>query len=502
MTAARPLYNAQGMRELDARALRLPGRAGGILMEDAGLALWDAVRNWCPQVRSLGVLCGPGNNGGDGFVLARLAREAGWQVVVCAAGSSAREPADAKRARALWHKVGGGICALDTFDPDLAPVWVDCLFGIGMREAPRAVYARLIERLNQSGRPVLAADVPSGVDIDTGNVPGVAVRASRTVTMIADKLGLRTGPAVDFVGDVRVADLGLPAAIHVGVEPVADWITVAQAAEALPPCRPGAHKGEFGHVLILGGAPGYAGAARLAARAALRAGAGLVTLLTHPEHAPFANMDRPEIMVKAVLEPSDLQPLLKNDSILVVGPGLGLDAWGKRLWTALADQDCSMVVDADALTWLSRFPRRSSRWVLTPHPGEAARLLGISAQEVNADRMAAVLALQQRYGGVVLLKGAGTLVSAEAVASGIVTTCCLDRGVPGMATAGMGDVLAGLIGALWARGLAPFEAACHGGNWHVAAAELALHERGAERGVLAGEVADRLPTVLFRGLGR
>jgi hydroxyethylthiazole kinase-like uncharacterized protein yjeF len=500
LAAARPLYDAEGMRELDARALRLPGRGDGMLMETAGFALWEALRKHFPAIRVLGILCGPGNNGGDGFVLARLAREAGWQVIVHASDASSRAPADAQRARARWCEGGGQIEELEGFAPDAAELWVDCLFGIGMNAAPRAPYAALIERLNRSARPVMAADVPSGVDSSTGNVPGVAVRAVCTVTMIADKPGLHTGPAVDHVGAVEVADLGLPATMGDGVESVANRLTLADTVGALPRCHLAAHKGDFGDVLVLGGAPGYSGAARLSARAALRAGAGRVTLLTHPEHAAFANIDRPELMVRAIREPSDLPGLLVGNPILVVGPGLGLDAWGRRLWTALADRELPMVVDADALTWLARFPRYSSRWILTPHPGEAARLLGISAQEINADRVAAVRALQRRYGGVVLLKGAGTLVCGEAATKGFGQVFCLDRGCPGMATAGMGDVLAGLLGALLARGLGDLEAACFGGNWHIAAAQLALRQCKAARGALAAEVADHLPEAMFAGV--
>ncbi|WP_043740658.1 bifunctional ADP-dependent NAD(P)H-hydrate dehydratase/NAD(P)H-hydrate epimerase [Thioalkalivibrio nitratireducens] len=486
---ANRLYDESGMRELDRRAMARPGVGGGALMERAGAALLQALEETFPDARRLGVLCGPGNNGGDGYVLARLAGASGWTVKVHGSAGGTGTASDGTRAAEAWRAVGGSVDPLEDFAPEAADVWADCLFGIGLGRPIDGALAALIEHLNATGRPVLAADVPSGIDVNTGSVQGVAVRAALTVTMIADKLGLHTGPAVDYVGAVRVAGLDVPdevfrdipfAAVRWRPEAVSRW---------LPVRRPGAHKGNCGHVVVIGGAPGYSGAGRLAGMAALRAGAGRVTLVTHPEHAALANLERPELMVRPAESARDLQTLLAGADAVAVGPGLGQQAWGRALWPAVADWTGPLVVDADALNLLAQAPRRRDDWVLTPHPGEAARLLAVTTGEVTADRVAAVDAIRRRFGGVVLLKGAGTLV-APAPGGGM---ACITGGHPGMASAGMGDVLTGVMAALRAQGLGPGEAAAAGAAWHVAAARLAARRIGAERGMLAGDVIDALP---------
>ncbi len=486
---ANRLYGESGMRELDRRAMALPGMGGGALMERAGQALLDALADVHPGAGRVGVLCGPGNNGGDGFVLARLAAAAGREVVVHAGAPGEAGDSDGERARQAWGRSGGAIQPLQAFGPEQAEVWVDCLFGIGLRRPLEGIYAEMIDALNRSDKPVLAADVPSGIDIDTGSVRGVAVRAARTVTMIADKLGLHTGTAVDHAGRVQVASLGLPPDIHADVP----WLAVRDSGDGLPgrlPLRPpGAHKGDCGHLLVVGGAPGYSGAARLAAVAGLRAGAGRVTLVTHPEHAAFANLERPELMVRAVSSARELQPLLSGADAVAVGPGLAQDAWGRALWQTVADWPGPLVADADALNLLALAPRRRTDWVLTPHPGEAGRLLGSRAAAVNSDRLGSLRGLVDRFGGVVLLKGAGTLVSGGSGGMPV----CVTGGHPGMATAGMGDVLTGIIGALRAQGLDAGPAAVTGAAWHVAAANLAARRLEGEHGMLAGDVIEALP---------
>jgi ADP-dependent NAD(P)H-hydrate dehydratase / NAD(P)H-hydrate epimerase len=487
---ANRLYGEKGMRELDRRALEQPEAAGGQLMDRAAAALLQTLGQHFPDARRLGVLCGPGNNGGDGFVLARLAMQAGWNVVVHAGATGPRPGSDGERARKDWTASGGAIQALEAFTPDTADVWVDCLFGIGLARPIGEPFAFLIERLNRSGLPVLAADVPSGIAVDTGRVLGTAVNARVTVTMLADKLGLHTGAGVDHAGEVRVADLGIPEDLHRGVPFLAERTSPGAVPSLLPARRRGMHKGDCGHVLVVGGAPGTSGAARLAATAALRAGAGRVTLVTHPEHAGWANLGRPELMVQPATSGAELVPLLERADVVAIGPGLGQGAWGRALWLAAADWDGPLVVDADALNLLAQAPRRRDHWVLTPHPGEASRLLGEDSAAINADRLGAVRALVKRFGGVALLKGAGTLVASAPDAP----VACVTGGHPGMATAGMGDVLTGIIAALLGQGLPPHPAAVAGAAWHVAAARLAADRLGAERGMVAGDVIDALPS--------
>ncbi|WP_026340577.1 NAD(P)H-hydrate dehydratase [Thioalkalivibrio sp. ALJT] len=487
MTSA--LFDNTGMRALDAAGMALPGMASGELMERAGRALLDCLRRHWPQAQRIGILCGPGNNGGDGYVLARLAQAAGLVVRVHGGPSRARPGSDGRRAHRRWKEAGGEVQALEAFDPQAADVWVDCLFGIGLERPLDDAYGELVERLNASGCPVLAADVPSGVDSETGQVRARAVRAECTLTLIADKLGLHTGAAVDFTGTVEIDPLELPAAVVAGVAPVGRRLGPDDWQEGLPPRRPGAHKGDCGHVLVVGGAPGFSGAARLAATAALRAGAGRVTLATHPEHAAWANLERPELMVQGVSGAAPLQAFLRRVDAVVVGPGLGQDAWGRELWLAVADATCPAVVDADALNLLAVAPRRGQDWVLTPHPGEAARLQGVDVSRIEADRPAQVRALAERLGGVVLLKGAGSLIAGPG--EGPVT--CVTGGHSGMATAGSGDVLAGIIGSLRAQGAAALQAAEIGAAWHCAAARVARDRIGGERGMLAGDLAAALP---------
>jgi NAD(P)H-hydrate epimerase len=487
---ANRLYGEKGMRELDRRALAQPETAGGALMDRAAAALLQALGHHFPNARRLGVLCGPGNNGGDGFVLARFAAQAGWDVLVHAGAGTPRAGSDGERARTAWTASGGAIQALDAFTPDAADVWVDCLFGIGLARPIDEPFASLIERLNRSGLPVLAADVPSGIAVDTGSVLGIAVNARVTVTMLADKLGLHTGAGVDHAGAVRVADLGISEELHRGVPFLAERTPPGAVPGLLPARRPGMHKGDCGHVLVVGGAPGTSGAAHLTATAALRAGAGRVTLVTHPEHAAWANLGRPELMVQPAANGAELFPLLERADVVAIGPGLGQGAWGRSLWLAAADWDGPLVVDADALNLLAQAPRRRDHWVLTPHPGEASRLLGEDSAAINADRLAAVRALAKRFGGVALLKGAGTLVAAAPDAP----AACLTGGHPGMATAGMGDALTGIIAALLGQGLPLRAAAVAGGAWHVAAARSAADRLGGERGMLAGDVIEALPS--------
>ncbi|WP_024328705.1 bifunctional ADP-dependent NAD(P)H-hydrate dehydratase/NAD(P)H-hydrate epimerase [Thioalkalivibrio sp. ALR17-21] len=483
------LFDTTRMRELDATAMALPGMAPGELMDRAGAALLEHLQECWPGVSRVGVLCGPGNNGGDGFVLARRARAAGLEVVLHAGSSRAREESDGKRARRLWEESGGEIHPLETFDPATADVWVDALFGIGLQRPLTDVYGEVIERLNRADRAVLAADAPSGVDTDNGALRGQAARATRTLTFIADKPGLHTGAAVDCAGTVSVATLDLPHSLAQSFAPAAWRIGPGHWRAGLPRRRPGAHKGDAGHVMIVGGAPGFAGAGRLAATAALRAGAGRVTLLTHPEHAAFVCNDRPEIMVRGVSEGPELLRWLERADAVAIGPGLDQGPWGRELWLAAADSGRPVVVDADALNLLAQTPRHSDDWVLTPHPGEAGRLLNLDAAAVEADRPGRLRELVVRFGGTVLLKGAGTLI---ADTDGGPYDCVTD-GHPGMATPGCGDVLTGVIAALRGQGLDARGAARIGAGWHAAAGRVAARRLGGTVGMLAGDLIAALP---------
>ncbi|MEE4360293.1 MAG: NAD(P)H-hydrate dehydratase [Pseudomonadales bacterium] len=487
------LHTAAVTRQLDRRAIE-GGIPGIHLMRRAGAAAFSVLRERWPGAGSLTVLCGRGNNAGDGYVVGGLACARGWQVQLLQLGDAGVLSGDAARARD-WA-LGEGV-RITTFEPGVkleGEVIVDALLGTGIEGDVRPEFAAAIEAINTAGVPVLAVDLPSGLCADTGAVLGTAVRASHTVTFIAAKRGLFTGRGPAFAGRVSFAALGVPAAVlQAGDLPVGvGLLRLAEGELVLPPRPADAHKGAFGHVLVVGGDHGYGGAVLLAAEAALRAGAGLVSVATRARHVPALLARRPEVMAHAVDARSELVPLLERATAVVIGPGLGRSPWAEQLLDAVLECGRPLVVDADALTLLARdgtAPRAD--WVLTPHPGEAARLLGTDTAAIAADRFAAARALVHRYGGVSILKGAGSLIAA-----GDAMDLC-PYGNPGMASGGMGDVLAGIIGALVAQGLAPDRAARLAACLHGAAADLARDEIGMP-GLLASDLFRPLARLLAR----
>ncbi len=493
--ALRPLYRADQVRELDRRTIA-GGVEGFALMQRAATAAWQRLRAHWPGVKRITVLCGGGNNGGDGHVLAALAAGAG--VAVQRIALKPREVLEGDAARAADMASAAGV-ALDPWRKGMAltgEVLVDALLGTGLGGEVRGDFRDAIEAINASGLPVLAIDIPSGLAADTGAELGVAVRATRTVTFIGDKLGLHTGRAPALTGEVHFRPLGVDARRHADLPPVAELLDEALLKAWLPPRERDAHKGAMGHVLVLGGAPGFGGAALLASEAAARLGAGKVSLATAPGHVTASLTYRPEVMVHGLRGAADLGELPGRADVLVVGPGLGQSAWGQAMLQAALAASRPLVVDADGLNLLaSRFTgQRRDDWILTPHPGEAGRLLGCSAAEVEADRPVAARELQRRYGGVVVLKGAGSLVVGPAG----MAVC--PYGNPGMASGGMGDVLSGILGALLAQGLALEAAARLGVMVHALAADQAALD-GGERGLLAADLASYARRLINAGSG-
>ena len=471
------LHDAAQVRALDAR-LMAAGTPGAVLMQRAAQAAWRALRRRWPQVRKLCVLAGPGNNAGDGYLLAAIARRAGWDVQVYSLADPARLRDAAAQAYAEACAQGVQVQPWHA-EAVLDGLLVDAMLGTGLAGELREPYASAVARINASGLPCLALDIPSGLCADTGRLWGAAVRADLTVTFIALKLGLFTGAGPDQVGELCFADLQADAALCAAAPAMAQRLATGNLQRL--PARPRtAHKGACGRLLVVGGERGYGGAALLAAQSGLRGGAGMVSLATREEHVAGALARCPELMVRGLLSSGQLLALLPGHDVLVVGPGLGQGAWGRSLLTAAAQFEGAQVWDADALNLLAagRVQIRAGA-VLTPHPGEAARLLGCSLAEVQDDRPAAALRLAQRYQAVVVLKGAGSLVTDGH------TLCLCEHGHPAMAGPGLGDVLAGLIGALLAQGLAALPAS-----------ELAvwLHARAGERlgqagrGLLASEL--------------
>jgi NAD(P)H-hydrate epimerase len=367
---------------------------------------------------------------------------------------------------------------------------VDALLGTGLERPVTGEWADAIAQCNASRAPVLALDIPSGLHADTGRVLGSAVRADATISFIGLKQGLFTGQGPDHCGLIRFNALDVPAAIYATEVLAARRIDWASERGLLPTRLPSAHKGDFGHVLVVGGAPGMSGAPRLAGEAALRAGAGLVTVATHPDHAGWLNLARPELMVRAAADAEALRDAARRADVIAVGPGLGQGDWGRALFAGALSLGRPLVVDADALNLLAADPVRRDDWVLTPHPGEAARLLGCTAADIEADRFAAVAALQRRYGGIVVLKGAGSLI----LGPGHRPVGVCSDGNPGMASGGTGDALTGIIASLQGQGLEAEQAAAMGVCLHAAAGDHAARE--GLRGMLASDLIGALRPTL------
>ena len=486
------LRTVSEVRELERLAIVHGGLPDAELMDRAGRAGFRALARRWPGVRRIAVVCGPGNNGGDGLALARRAREAGLEVRVLRAGDRRRPGPEAGAMHHALRAAGGFTEPFAAAALRGPGVIVDALFGAGLARTVHGEPAAAIEAMNAAPAPVLALDVPSGLDPDTGRVRGVAVRASLTVTFVARKRGLCTGEGPEHCGGIEVDVLGIPPSIFECVPAAArclDYDTLPERSRHLGPRPRGAHKGSHGHVLVVGGERGFAGAARLAAEGAVRVGAGLVSVAVREVHAAGVSTARPEIMGHGVEEEAALEALAERATVIAAGPGLGREAWGRRMFArVLALPPRPLVVDADALNHLAAMgpaaPRRED-WILTPHPGEAARLLGVSAAEVQADRFAAAAAIRGRYGGVCVLKGAGTIVDSGGAPVGV----CVN-GNPGMATGGTGDVLTGVTAGLAAQGLDLAAAAALGVCVHGKAGDRAA--RGGERGLLAGDLVAEL----------
>ncbi|WP_037026717.1 bifunctional ADP-dependent NAD(P)H-hydrate dehydratase/NAD(P)H-hydrate epimerase [Pseudomonas saudiphocaensis] len=458
------LYTAAQVREIDARLIAA-GTPGFELMQRAAHVAWRALRRRWPEADTLTVLAGSGNNAGDGYLIAALAQRAGWSVQVLAVADPQRLQGDAASAFAEAQNSGAAIEAWSVAAP-LQGVVVDALLGTGLSGEVREPYAGAIAALNASGLPVMAVDLPSGLCADTGRVLGCAVRAELTVSFIGLKLGLFTGEGPAYVGALVFDDLQADAAIVEQFVPGTLRLCEANLPR-LAPRSPTAHKGSFGQVLVIGGDLGTGGAALLSAEAALRCGAGMVTLATRPEHVTASLVRRPEIMCSGVESTYGLTALAQRADVLVIGPGLGQAPWGRSLLSLAAQCPVPQVWDADALNLLAdNGIEAPDDGLLTPHPGEAARLLQCTTAEVQADRPRAARELARRYRCTVILKGAGSLIAA---ADGRLALC--SRGHPAMASAGLGDVLAGVAGALLAQGLASFEAACLAVWLHAVAGE-------------------------------
>ena len=468
------LYRADQVRELDRIAIEDCGIEGFALMHKAASVAFSALLEKWPQTKHLLVFVGTGNNGGDGYVLAGLARDHGLNPELITLGDHGKLKGDALRASEFAHQRKVQVNRFDRTTllgtgsyPAGHTVIVDALLGTGLDRPVSNSYAEAINTINDLPFPVFSVDIPSGLSSDTGSVLGVAVRADLTTTFIGMKQGLLTGTGVDVTGELVYSTLDVPERVFSGPEspvPASRCIRMNQVSRLLQPRLASANKGHFGHTVIVGGDFGYGGAVLMAASAAMRAGSGLVSVITRSANRAGFLARQPEIMLVGTEDPEDYQrrtiDLLARASVLVIGPGLGKSAWSRDMLDTVLQQHeahgIPLVVDADGLNLLAEksstnpsFKLSRDNWILTPHPGEAARLLDCENVEVNADRFAAVRLLQSRWGGVALLKGAGSLICTGSREKPVIELC--DAGNPGMASGGMGDVLSGLIGGLVAQ---------------------------------------------------
>lgn len=479
------IYSVATVREIDRTAIEEFGISGYSLMTRAGAASVAAARERFPDARRWQLICGAGNNAGDGYVVARLAALDGIVVSVVALVDPATLAGDAATAYGDFVAEGGvAMPWAGELDAE-AELLIDAMLGSGLMRDVEGDFAAGVLAINEHPAPVLALDIPTGLHGDTGSVLGCAVVADLTVTFVGLKAGLFLDQGADCCGELVFAGLDIPEAASAASQIELRRIDDKTVRQHLPRRRRTTHKGDFGHVLMVGGAAGMPGAIRLCGEAALRSGAGRVSIATDAGHAAIIVANRPELMCHGVKDADDLKRLIDTADVIAVGPGLGRSPWAAELMAVVADCELPSVWDADALNWLAESPGKSKNRVITPHPGEAAVLLGSTAAEVQADRPSALNSLQDLYGGVVVLKGAGSLVSSVSGAPWLSAS-----GNPGMAAPGMGDVLAGIVAALLAQGLAVEQAAAIGVEIHARAGDKAAE--AGERGLLASDLMSEL----------
>jgi len=475
------IYSVSSVRNIDKAAIEDAGISGYTLMTRAGKAAVEVAREAYPDSRRWQVVCGTGNNGGDGYVVARLAAEHGIAVSAICLTSPDDLGGDAAKAYMDFAALGGVMAEFDGSLDEEADLLFDGLLGSGLERPLEGQFAAVVDALNAHPAPVIALDIPSGVHGDTGDVLGTAVRADLTVTFVALKSGLFLNSGPDRIGKLAFSALEIPDECRRTENPILRRIDDSLVRKALPPRRRSAHKGDFGHVLIVGGGPGMPGAVRICGEAALRSGAGLVSVATHPSHSAMIPMGCPELMCRGIESSDELEAMIEKASVVAVGPGLGTDSWARSLLDVVLASDLPIVADADALNLIANGASREGNWILTPHPGEAARLLGSDAGAVQADRRSALASLADKLGGTIVLKGSGTLVSAATGAPWLNSA-----GNPGMASPGMGDALTGIIAALRAQGLSDEAAAIAGVRIHADAGDSAAS--GGERGLIVSDL--------------
>ena len=519
------LYTSQDTKNFDSMAIKKFVKDGYDLMQTAGKGCFTKIFKLWPRIQKFVIFVGIGNNGGDGYVIAKIAAKHNLSVDVVQVGDIKKISDTANQAyQDLLKKAPKNINFIklkdfeDYNDNDL--VIVDALLGTGIKDKPKGDFEKailLINKLkeNNKAHKVFSVDIPSGLNADTGYViDNVAVKADATLTLICLKQGLFTGCAKEYSGNVFFYDLEVGLKLQGKITPKAYLLTENNLNKFVKLKKREQYKSkhDFGHVVILGGDYGMGGAALMAGMSALRAGAGLVTVATHPSNAELLFLNQPELMSFGVdfnlfsehfsdndasFESEDrLAALLDSADVIVLGPGLGQGAFGKRLWGFIKNYKARpMVLDADALNWLANDPEKNDikrdNWVLTPHPGEASRLLNTDSASIQKDRYLAVSEINKQYNGVCVLKGSGTIIAKSSEVDNNISKFVCSYGNSGMGSPGMGDVLSGVIGALIANGLALDKAALVAVLAHAKAGDNQALEHG-EKGMLATDLLNEI----------
>lgn len=510
------VLTAGQMREIDELAIREIGIPSVVLMENAGRGAAEVIKKrYGLERKRILVLCGRGNNGGDGLVVARYLKNWGAEVKVCLLAEKESIKGDAELNLRIWTKIGGELIEIKEVQNirwvkesiEWAHLIVDAILGTGAKKGLSPLFKEVIELVNSSRKPVVALDLPSGVDPTTGEVEETAIKADCTITFGMPKVGLVVYPGAAYVGDLEVVDIGIPKTLleqkpgdHFLLDPYELYVKV------LGPREKDTHKGTYGHLLVVAGSRGKTGAAAMVGEAALKIGAGLVTVAIPESLNPILEVKLTEVMTEPLPEEEGFLAkealgkvlhLMEGKKALAVGPGLGVsEATRELIYGLLRESTIPMVFDADAINCLAGnlepLKAKKAPLILTPHPGEMGRLVGMAPSEVKARKLELVRTLTRQYEVIVVLKGAGTIIGDP---SG--TVYINPTGNPGMASGGMGDVLTGLIGGLLAQGVEPLEAAKLGVYLHGLAGDLACEELG-ELSLVATDLLRFLPKAITR----
>ncbi len=506
------IATAQQIKDIDRRAIREFGIPGPVLMENAASAIMTEMEKFFDGLGGarIGIICGKGNNGGDGLALARRLSIRGVPVRVALLAPFGGVTGEAKISLSVLRKTDAEVsqnCTARALADVISwsDILVDAMLGVGLSSPLKGVYARAANMMNASGRPVVAVDIPTGIDADTGAVMGTAVKADLTVTMALLKRGLVLHPGAEYAGMVRVADIGIPAEVIEEEKVTLSLLDRGSAWGVIGNRKRDAHKGDYGHLMIIAGSPGKAGAAVMAARGALRTGAGLVSVATPNSLVPVIQSQIFEAMcvpaaesMEGTLGIGSEEELLKAAGAMnavAIGPGLTTHFETAQVVRNLVQRvTVPVVIDADGLNALAGYAdilkRAKAPVILTPHPGEMGRLLGMPAAEVQKDRVGVASGFAQKYHITLVLKGAGTVVAVPDGRAFINST-----GNPGMATGGTGDVLTGMIGGLLAQGLTAAQAACFGVYLHGLAGDIAAKEK-SEVCMIAGDLIEKIPEAM------